>query len=356
MAVNGGAVAASDVDGDGDTDLFVGGRVAARRYGESPRSYLLENDGTGHFTDVTDAVAPALRRVGMVTDAAWADVRGSAAPDLVVVGEWMPITVFEQAGDRLVDRTEAAGLAGTEGWWSAVRATDLTGDGAPDLIAGNFGLNSRLRAGPETPVELHRADFNDDGEAESILTRYNDGTRYPWGGRDRLLGRFPSLKEPFPTYESFGAAQLEDLFPAATVDGATVKTARTFASAVATNRDDGTFAVDPLPSRAQFAPVYGVLAGDLTGTGRRAVMLGGNFHGVRPRQGRYDASYGTLLRRADPSGWAAVPAPESGLYLRGEVRALRRLRGADGARYVIVARNDARPQLVALPDSGAARE
>ena len=355
MAVNGGAVAPGDFDGDGDIDLFVGGRSVPRRYGKSPRSYLLENDGTGRFTDVTGEVAPGLRRVGMVTDAAWADVRGSGAPDLVVVGEWMPITVFEQAGDRLVDRTEAAGLAGTTGWWNAVRATDLTGDGAPDLIAGNVGLNSRLRAGPETPVELHRADFNDDGAVEPILTRYNNGTRYPWAGRDRLLERFPSLKETFPTYESFGAARLEDLFPAATVERATVKTARTFATAVATNRGDGTFAVDPLPSRAQFAPVYGVLAGDLTGEGRRAVMLGGNFHGVRPRQGRYDASYGTLLRRADTSAWAAVPAPESGLYLRGEVRALRRLRGADGARYVLVARNNARPQLVALPDAGPAR-
>ncbi|MEF8939822.1 MAG: VCBS repeat-containing protein [Salinivenus sp.] len=356
MAVNGGAVAPGDVDGDGDTDLFVGGRSVPRRYGKAPKSVLLENDGTGRFTDVTEERAPELRRVGMVTDAVWADVRGGAAPELVVVGEWMPITVFgRQDGGRLVDHTAAAGLAGTEGWWTAVRATDLTGDGAPDLVAGNFGRNSRLRAGPDTPVELYRGDVNDDGEAEPILTRYNDGTRYPWAGRDRLLERFPSLTEQFPTYESFGAARLEDLFPSAAIEGATVQTARTFASAVATNRGDGSFAVDPLPSRAQFAPVYGVLAGALTGKGRREVMLGGNFHGVRPRQGRYDASYGTLLRRADTSGWAAVPAPKSGLYLRGEVRALRRLRGPDGARYVIVARNNARPQLVALPDAGPAR-
>jgi hypothetical protein len=353
MAVNGAVVAPHDFDGDGDTDLFVGGRSVPHEYGKAPRSVLLENDGTGRFTDVTGEGAPGLRRAGMVTDAAWADVRGSAAPDLVVVGEWMPITVFEQRDGRLVDRTEAAGLAGTTGWWNAVRATDLTGDGAPDLIAGNFGLNSRLRAGPETPVELHRGDFNDDGEAEPILTRYSGGTRYPWAGRDRLLGRFPSLEEEFPTYESFGAARLEDLFPAA-VDGATVETARTFASAAATNQGDGTFAVAPLPPRAQFAPVYGVLARDLTGDGRREVMLGGNFYGVRPRQGRYDASYGTLLRR-EGGDWAAVPAPESGLYLRGEVRALRRLRGPDGARYVLVARNNARPQVVALPNTGTPR-
>ena len=352
MASNGGAVAPGDFDGDGDTDLFVGSRVVARNYGAAPKSYLLENDGRGHFADVTDEVAPALRRVGMVSDATWADVRGSAAPDLVVVGEWMPITIFEQQGDRLVDRTEAAGLAGTEGWWNVVRTVDLPETDEPALLAGNFGRNSRLRAAPETPVELHRADFNDDGAPESILTRYNDGERFPWAGRDLLLRRFPSLKERFPTYESFGAARLEDLFPASTIEAATVHTARTFASVAATPRGDGTFAVDPLPSRAQFAPVYGLLPGRLDGTGVPTALLGGNFYGVRPRQGRYDASYGTLLRRADStSGWTAVPAPESGLYLSGEVRALRRLRGAEGTRYVLVARNNARPQLVVRPDT-----
>jgi len=350
MASNGGVVAPGDVDGDGDTDLFVGGRVVARDYGAAPKSYLLENDGSGHFTDVTDERAPALRRVGMVSDATWADVRGSAAPDLVVVGEWMPITVFEHRNGQLVDRTEAAGLAGTDGWWNVVRAVDRPGDDAPTLLAGNFGQNSRLRATPETPVELHRADFNEDGEPESILTRYNNGERYPWAGRDRLLRRFPSLKDQVPTYESFGAARLNDLFPASTVEGATVKTARTFASVAATPEGNGAFAVEPLPSRAQFAPVYDVLPGRLDGSGRLTALLGGNFYGVRPRQGRYDASYGTLLRHEE-EGWTAMPAPESGLYLEGEVRALRRLRGSDGARYVLVARNNARPRLVALPPS-----
>jgi len=352
MASNGGAVAPGDFDGDGDMDLFVGSRVVARNYGAAPKSYLLENDGSGHFADVTDDVAPALRRAGMVSDATWADVRGSGALDLVVVGEWMPITVFEQRDGRLVDRTEAAGLSGTTGWWNVVRAVDRPGDDAPTLLAGNFGQNSRLRATPETPVELHRADFNEDGAPESILTRYNDGERYPWAGRDRLLRRFPSLKDQFPTYESFGAARLSDLFPASTVEGATVKTARTFASVAATPEDSGAFAVEPLPSRAQFAPVYDVLPGRLDNSGHPIALLGGNFYGVRPRQGRYDAGYGTLLRRGD-DGWAAVPAPESGLYLEGEVRALQRLRGTDGARYVLVARNNARPQLVSLPTSSS---
>ena len=345
---NGAVAAPADFDGDGDADLFVGSRVVARHYGKTPKSALLENDGTGHFTDVTDEVAPTLRDVGMVTDAVWTDVRDTGVPDLVVVGEWMPITVFENRENRLVDRTEAAGLAGTEGWWNVVRAADLTGDGTPDLVAGNFGLNARLQASADEPVRLYRSDFNDDGQPEPILTRYNNGVSYPWAQRDALLKQIPSLKEKFPTYESFGASQLEDLFSAAAIRKATVREARTFASVYVESQGDGTFAVQPLPSRAQFAPTYSVLARDLDGDGAREVMMGGNFYGVRPRQGRYDASYGAVLQDNGGGRWRAVPPPESGLYLEGEVRALRLLHGAEGARWVLVARNDARPQAVRL--------
>ena len=355
LTANGAVVAPADFDGDGDMDLFVGSRVVAHEYGEAPTSYLLENDGTGHFTDVTDEAAPALRRVGMVTDATWADVRGSAALDLVVVGEWMPITVFEQHDGQLVNRTAAAGLSNTNGWWNAVHAADLNGDETPDLIAGNFGLNARLQAAPQSPVRLYRNDFDDDGQADPVLTRFNGGTSYPWAGRDRLIQRFPFLKEKFPTYESFGAAQIDDLFPSAKIQDATVETAQTFASAYVESQGNGTFTVTSLPSRAQFAPVYGTLIHDLTGNESQEVLLGGNFHAVRPRQGRYDASYGTLLRNNGDGRWTAVPPFESNLYLQGEVRALRLLRGPEGPRHVIVARNDAPPQVILRSDTTAFR-
>jgi hypothetical protein len=272
----------------------------------------------------------------------------------------MPITVLEQRDGMLVNRTEAAELAETSGWWNAVHAADLNGDGTSDLIAGNFGLNSRLKATPQTPVRLHRNDFDEDGQADPILTRFNNGTSYPWAGRDQLLQRFPFLKEKFPTYDAFGAAQLDDLFPPDKVREATVQTAQTFASAYVENQGDGTFSVTSLPSHAQFAPVYGMLVHDLTGSGSQDVLLGGNFHSVRPRQGRYDASYGTLLRGEGNGRWAAVPPPESNVYLQGEVRALRLLRGPGGTRHVIVARNDAQPQVIrfdttALRSSGAAQ-
>lgn len=348
MTSNGAVVAPGDVDEDGHVDLFVGSRAVAREYEATPTSYLLENDGRGHFEDVTDEVAPALRSVGMVTDATWTDVRGSQASDLVVVGEWMPVTLFEQNDGRLVDRTEAAGLADTQGWWNAVHAVGRNGDGAPELIVGNLGLNSRLKTSPESPVQLYRNDFVGDGNPAPILTRYTDGTRHPWAGRDLLLERFPSLRDKFPTYESFGAAQLEDLFSRDKIREAAVETAQTFATSNLQQQEDGTFAVEPLPSRAQLAPVYGILVDDLDKDGTQNVLLGGNFYGVRPKQGRYDASYGTVLRRVGAGTWAALPPYESNVYLSGEVRAFELLTRADGSQYVLVARNNDQPQVVRL--------
>ena len=347
VASNGGAVAPGDFDADGDTDLFVGSRVVARHYGKTPKSVLLENDGTGHFTDVTDEVAPDLRSVGMVTDAVWTDVRGSDIPDLVVVGEWMPITLFETQDGQLLNRTTAAGLAETNGWWRSVRAADLNGDDTKDLIAGNLGLNSRLHASPSKPARLYLNDFDDNGEPDPILTTYRNGTSYPFADRDELIEQIPSLKEKFPTYESFGDSQIDDLFPGAKTEAASVREAYTFATAYIENLGDGTFAVEPLPSRAQFAPVYDVLLHDFDGNGSRDAMLGGNFYGVKPKQGRYDASYGTFLRRRrGDDSWTPVPPPESNLYLQGQVRALRLVHRAQGENVILVVRNNAHPQVV----------
>jgi len=351
MAANGAVVAPGDFDGDGDMDLFVGSRVVARQYGKTPESVLLENDGSGHFTDVTDAVAPGLRTVGMVTDAVWTDVRGTDAPDLVVAGEWMPLTVFENQEDRLVDRTHAAGLAETNGWWRSLHAADFNDDGATDLVAGNLGLNSRIRATPEEPARLYLHDFDENGRTAPILTVYRNGMSYPFAGRDELIEQIPPLEETFPTYESFGDTQIDDLFSAAMIEAATVKTAQTFASAYVENQGGGTFAVEALPSRAQMAPVYGLLAHDLVGGDGSDLLLGGNFYGVKPKRGRYDASYGTLLQNTEDGGWTAVPPAESNLYLQGEVRALRRLRRPGGRSVILVARNDARPQMVSLPST-----
>jgi hypothetical protein len=346
LSESGSVVVPGDWNGDGHLDLFVGRRVVARHYGLTPRSYLLENDGTGHFRDVTLETAPALADVGMVTSAAWIDYDHDGRLDLIVVGEWMPIRVFHQENGRFVDRTAEAGLGGTEGWWNSVTVADLNGDGRPDLVLGNLGLNSYLQASPTEPARLYVGDFGHNGTLEQIVTFYKHGVSYPLVGRDDLLSLIPRLRTRYPTYADFGAARVEDIVPAGDLAQATVREAHVFASSVALNNGNGTFTLRPLPAEAQFAPIRAALVDDFDGDGRPDLLVGGNLYGVPPVLGRYDASYGLLLSGRGDGRFDAVDMERSGLVIEGQVRHMGRLRSAGGGRLIVVARNNDRLQLV----------
>jgi len=320
---NGSCVVPGDFDGDGDVDLFVGSRVVARKYGVTPRSYLLQNDGAGHFTDVTAEKAPDLASVGMVTAAAW------LGKDLIVVGEWMPVRVFRSEGGHLVDRTRQAGLAGTEGWWNSVTVADLNGDGRSDLVLGNLGLNSYIRASQSEPARL---------DVNGILTFYKHSVSHPLPGRDELLSVMPQLRANYPTYAAFAANRIEA--------AATVLEAHDFASSIALDQGNGTFVLHALPAEAQFAPVYGAVAADFDRDGHVDLLLGGNFYGVTPVQGRYDASYGLLLSGDGKGGFVPVDIDKSGVTIDGQVRHMALARGPSGARFVVVAKNGDRLQML----------
>jgi hypothetical protein len=346
FAESGSCVAVGDFNGDGHPDLFVGRRAVARAYGRTPRSYLLENDGRGHFRDVTLEKAPELAQLGMVTAAAWVDYDHDGRLDLIVVGEWMAVHVFHQENGRLVDRTREAGLAGTEGWWNSVTVADLNGDGRPDLVLGNLGLNSYLRASPTEPARLYVDDFGHTGTVEQIVTFYKHGVSYPLAGRDELLELAPQLRRRYPTYASFGASRIEDIFSASELAQATMREAHYFASAVALNNGNGTFTLTPLPAEAQFAPIRAVLADDFDGDGRTDLLVAGNDYGAPPVLGRYDASYGLLLRGSGDGRYEAVDLEQSGLLIDGQVRHLQWLRHANGDRLIVVARNDDKLQIL----------
>ena len=346
LSETGSCVAVGDWNGDGHPDLFVGRRVVAGQYGVAPRSYLLENDGTGHFHDVTLEQAPALAQAGMVTAATWTDYDHDGRLDLIVVGEWMPVRVFHNENGRLVDRTAQAGLGGSEGWWNSLAAVDLNGDGRADLVLGNLGLNSYLRASPTEPARLYVHDFGHNGALEQILTFYKHGVSYPLAGRDELVRLIPQLRSRYPSYADFGASRVDDIFPAAELKQATVLEARVFASSVAWNNGDGTFTLRPLSVEAQFAPVYASLAADFDGDGRTDLLLAGNVYDVQPVLGRYDASYGLLLSGTGDGRFAAVDAEQSGLMIDGQVRHLGLVKRADGSRLIVVARNDGKLQIL----------
>ncbi|HVE77837.1 MAG TPA: VCBS repeat-containing protein, partial [Gemmatimonadaceae bacterium] len=340
--ISGSRVAAADYDGDGDVDLFVGGRVIPWRYGLDPTSVLLRNDGRGHFTDATERVAPGLARVGMVTDALWQDVDGDRRVDLVLVGEWMPITIFRNTGAGKLERLPTPGLEKSNGWWNRIVAGDFTGDGRVDFVVGNLGLNTRLQATEKEPVTMHVKDFDENGFVEQVVSCYNGGVSYPLPLRDDLIRALPYLKARYLNYKDYARQTVTDIFSPKELAGAVVKEAYTFATVLARNDGDGSFTLVPLPAEAQVAPVYGVLASDLDGDRDLDLLLAGNFDGVEPEIGRMSAGYGLFLRADGKGNFTPVRTVESGFLVPGQARDIRRLRTRRGAVYV-VARNNDRP-------------
>lgn len=337
---SGSRVAAADFDGDGHVDLFVGGRAVPLAYGTDPASMLLRNDGRGHFVDVTDQVAPGLRHVGMVTDAVWRDIDGDGRPDLVLVGEWMPITIFHNTGAKL-ERLNVPGLEKSNGWWNRIVAGDFTGHGRVDFIVGNLGLNGRLQASASEPATMFVTAFA--GSVQPVIATYSKGVSYPVAMRDELLEAIPQLRERFPTYASYARASMDSVFRPQERVGVPMKSAYTFATSLVRNNGDGSFTIVPLPEEAQRAPVYGILPWDVDGDGHVDLLLAGNFDGVPPEYGgRMSASYGLFLRGDGKGGFTPVDVLHSGFAAPGQSRDIQRLRTARGDVFV-VARNDDRP-------------
>ena len=320
--------------------VFVGGRAVPGRYGVDPPSTLLRRDSGGKFTDVTAQIAPELGHVGMVTDALWTDVDGDRREDLVVVGEWMPITVFRNTGAKF-EQVTIRGLEHSAGWWNRIVAGDFTGDGRVDFVLGNWGLNTRLHASAAEPARMYVKDFDQNGFPEQILTTVEGGAETPLALRDELLAALPSLAPRYPKYTDYARQSARDVFGSA-LDSALVKRVDTFESVLARNNGDGSFTLVPLPREAQIAPIYGILAKDIDKDGNLDLLIAGNLAGVQPAFGSGMASDGLLLRGDGRGGFSALRADESGFLVPGQARDIQRLRTRRGDLY-IVARNGDRP-------------
>jgi hypothetical protein len=278
----------------------------------------------------------------MVTDALWQDVDGDHRIDLVVVGEWLPITVFRNTGGGRLERMTVPGLEQSHGWWNRIIAGDFNGDGHTDFVVGNLGLNTRLRAAANEPATMYVKDFINNGFVQQIVSCYNQGVSYPLVLRDELIKSIPFLKTRYLNFENYAEQSVTDIFSAEVLQSAVLKQAHTFATTLARNNGDGSFTLVPLPLEAQIAPVYGMLAGDFDGDHRLDLLLAGNFDGVKPEIGRMSAGYGLLLRGDGTGGFIPVPAVRSGFVVPGQARDIQRLRTPAGELFV-VARNNDRP-------------
>lgn len=334
-------VKAADFDGDGDLDLFVGVRVLPFYYGVPPNSYLLQNDGNGNFTDVTDQLAPSLRKVGMVTDAVWLDADGDGDQDLALTGEWMPVKLFLNEGGKLNEHPYPA-LQQTSGWWNCLEAADVDNDGDMDLIAGGHGLNSRFRASEEKPISCYINDFDQNGSVEQIICQYNGDKSYPLVLRHDLISQMREMKKKYLKYESYKGQTIEDLFTPEQLKNSIVHEVVRLQSSLLINDGKGNFKVQNLPMEAQLSPVYAILPNDFDGDGNIDLLLGGNLLNVKPEMGQYDASFGCYLKGNGNGTFTWLPPAQSGIKIKGEIRDFALLENGN-APLLIVARNNDTP-------------
>ncbi|GAB2556085.1 VCBS repeat-containing protein [Spirosoma areae] len=322
MQTSSGCVRVADVNADGRPDLFVGGRVMPGRYPETPKSFLLVNTGTGRFTDQTAKLAPGLSTLGMVTDAAWVDLNADKKAELVVVGEWMPVTVLGWSNNQLTDQTKIFFEKEYRGWWNKLLVDDLNGDGRPDLVIGNQGLNTQCRASDREPAELLYKDFDNNGKIDPILCLYVQGKSYPHATRDELLDQVGMLRHRFTNYDSYANATLTDVFRPEELADAKKLTANQLQTTCFVSTPAGKLTEKPLPVAAQISPVFAITVVDYNKDGHKDLLLCGNTTQTRLRFGRADANYGLLLRGEGKGAFSAVPQQQSGFQITGDVRSV----------------------------------
>lgn len=342
-------VRAADFDKDGDLDLLVAGRVEPWKYPQPVSSFIYRNDskpGAVLFTDITNSVAPDLTNIGLVADAIWTDFDGDGWQDIILAGEWMPLTFLKNGGGTFTNITSNSNLGGHVGWWTSIVPGDFDGDGDMDYIAGNMGLNSFYRASEKYPVRMYAKDFDNNGSYDAIPTlclptSHTDTTRreYPAQTRDDMTKQLISFKAKFQNYKQYATATFDNMMTPQELEGALVQKANFFSNSFIRNKGNGTFELAPLPTQAQFACLNGMLAEDFDSDGDLDLLVVGNDYGTEVSVGPYNACNGLVLQNDGKGKFSALSILQSGWYVPGNSKALVKLKSAGGKSLIMASQN-----------------
>ena len=337
-----------DYDGDGDEDLYVGSRSVPFHYGTAPQSYLYNNDGQGHFTDVSEQMNSNLSHRGMITGAEWTDLNGDGLKELLLVGEWMnPVIYSYNKQSRKLEEWKKTGLEDHYGWWQTVKTGDLNGDGKTDLVLGNIGENFYLRPDHTSPVKLWLNDFDKTGTMDHFLTRSIDGKDMPVFLKREITDQFPALKKENLLHSAYAKKDIKGLFGEELVKTSKQLTFNYCASVIAWNEGNGKFRIEVLPVEVQLSSLNAVAITDINGDQQPDLVLGGNKFGFPPQFGRLDANQGQVLINEGKGRFRVLPGTVSGMYIRGEAKMILPL-GLNKGKALIVAINNQKPVLYRL--------
>jgi hypothetical protein len=339
IELNASVVKSADLDGDGDQDLVIGANALPRKFGRSAKNYLLYNDGAGNFTDLSDQKSKTFTDIGLIEAIEIIDLNKDNLPDIVAVGHWMPISIFINTKQGFILDTNN-NLNKSNGLWNTVRVADFDQDGDLDIVAGNWGLNTRLRASPDEPIQLYINDFDKNDTEEAILTYYDQGTETVFSSKDDLTKQIPSINKKFLSYTDFAKADFVELFDKELIKKATKKQVFELSSCYFENVGKGKFQKHKLPFLTQLSSVKTIYLHDFNQDGFTDVLLGGNDHDISTQLGRLDANHGLILFN-DAKG-SFFPDQRNVPNIPGKARDIATITIKD-QQYLIVTLNNASP-------------
>ncbi len=334
ISINASVIRAVDIDNDGDNDVIICSNSLPGKFGESASNYIFRNDGTGHFEDVSQLVGNSFQQAGLITDVAIADIDKNGFMDIVAVGTWMPITLFMNDGKSLTQ----VQLAGTHGWWKSIAIEDFDKDGDLDFVAGNWGHNSRLSATSKEPIRLYRNDFDDNGDAETLITYFHRGQETFIASMDELSKQLPFIRKKYPTYREFASARVDEVFSSGKLNNAMKKEVKTLSTSYFENDGNNNFICHVLPATAQQSSVNSIAIDDFNNDGYLDLLLLGNNYELSTQLGRLDASHGVLLLN-DQAGFFQESETQN-FNISGPARDIKKVNIRGQVHYVITINND----------------